>query len=531
MISILETISDNYDDLRIDWRKVKKAAVTIFKSICKYSDAGDVLYVDPDREIRILVEPQNGVINELINELKIRRRYWYTDSVTRMLEKIISNDSSDEAEVLREYIDKLESFLNRDEILKLVKPSRSLPREKVKECIENETWEVVSDIVYDYDLFTMLTLYGDDRYKELRPKLAESIAKTFASIRCKDRKLYDRALLFWILKIMTIDRTLRGGIKKEIKSMQNLGDKEFFNKIFNEIKDRYVTITDNVAYIDIGEEASAVRSRAMCVTPEIMTNMRSTSFMTLNLLEIYSESMIDESMIDEDMKNNIRELVRKTVNWINVNFNTYVKNPYFSALFCRVFHEYCKNFGSHCRNNEIVKVLAKKFKALSAIKECPVTKIKEDILSYAIELSKKCEPEDDRIHPKVAALLIREGEDGEIKVIAEAFRNETGDGEHAESILLSKMGRHKGPYTLITTLEPCTTRRHRNFKSCTDLILHYKNRIWRIIVGHPDPNPEIEGEGILKLKDAGVMVEVFPPSLMEAIEKLNEEFIKQYSDP
>lgn len=141
----------------------------------------------------------------------------------------------------------------------------------------------------------------------------------------------------------------------------------------------------------------------------------------------------------------------------------------------------------------------------------------------AIELSEKCQPEDERTHPKVGAVLIKDG-----KIIGEAFRGEIKDGEHAEYTLLERKCVHKDVRgaTLITTLEPCTTRTDPK-KPCSTHIV--KRGIRRVIIGMLDPDPRVSGQGEMFLLRHNVAIDHFPAHLKRMIWKLNKDYIDQHS--
>lgn len=145
-------------------------------------------------------------------------------------------------------------------------------------------------------------------------------------------------------------------------------------------------------------------------------------------------------------------------------------------------------------------------------------------IKMAIEASEKCVSKDDKkIHPKVGAAIITK--DGHIIC---AYREEKRAGEHAEYTALfdvekaQKLDLHGA--TLVTTLEPCTSRKHEN-KPCA---LHIADRgIQKVIVGMIDPNPEIRGKGILFLQRKNIKVEFFPNSQHEQVRRLNKDFWDQ----
>ncbi|WP_232623005.1 bifunctional diaminohydroxyphosphoribosylaminopyrimidine deaminase/5-amino-6-(5-phosphoribosylamino)uracil reductase RibD [Pareuzebyella sediminis] len=101
-------------------------------------------------------------------------------------------------------------------------------------------------------------------------------------------------------------------------------------------------------------------------------------------------------------------------------------------------------------------------------------------------------------NPMVGALLVYNG-----KIIGEGFTSAYG-GPHAEvnaiasvedKSLLSKA-------TLYVTLEPCC--HFGKTPPCTDLII--KSKIPHVIIGLTDPHEKVSGQGIRKLRSAGIDV-------------------------
>lgn len=137
----------------------------------------------------------------------------------------------------------------------------------------------------------------------------------------------------------------------------------------------------------------------------------------------------------------------------------------------------------------------------------------------AIEEARKSIPEDDRPHPRVGAVVAKDG-----RVLSQAHRGETLKS-HAEYIALER----KLPDDLVagatvyTTLEPCTTRTHPKVP-CAQRIID--RRISRVVIGMLDPNPEIRGIGYQALRDAGIDVQLFPGDLARQVEEINREFTR-----
>lgn len=150
----------------------------------------------------------------------------------------------------------------------------------------------------------------------------------------------------------------------------------------------------------------------------------------------------------------------------------------------------------------------------------PIPEKVEDVKIEAIELtikeSEKCISEDDRLQPKVGAVLIKNG-----KIIASAYRGEINPGEHAEYTLLNKKleGFDFSDSILITTLEPCTVRSsHKD--TCAEII--EKCGIKEVIIGVLDPNDEIRGNGILYLIHHGISVGLFEDIYVRKVIKINK---------
>jgi pyrimidine deaminase RibD-like protein len=137
----------------------------------------------------------------------------------------------------------------------------------------------------------------------------------------------------------------------------------------------------------------------------------------------------------------------------------------------------------------------------------------------AIQEARQSVAEDGRAHPKVGAVVVKDGE-----VVSKAHRGETPKG-HAEFIALE--GKLSDDLvagsTVYTTLEPCTTRTHPKIPCAQRLI---ERRVGRVFIGMLDPNPEIRGLGIQALNDAGIETQFFPRDLQSQIEELNREFIR-----
>src|SRR5262244_1395211 len=92
--------------------------------------------------------------------------------------------------------------------------------------------------------------------------------------------------------------------------------------------------------------------------------------------------------------------------------------------------------------------------------------------------------------------------------------------KHAEVIALERAGAKGRGGTLYLNLEPCCHQGRTG--PCTDAVI--AAGIKRVVVAMTDPNPQVAGKGIEKLRVAGITVET---SLMQGeARKLNEAFAK-----
>src|SRR4051812_44732250 len=77
-------------------------------------------------------------------------------------------------------------------------------------------------------------------------------------------------------------------------------------------------------------------------------------------------------------------------------------------------------------------------------------------------------------------------------------------GPHAEIVALRQAGESARGATMIVTLEPCA--HHGRTPPCVDAII--EAGIARVVVGIEDPDPNVQGKGIARLREADVEVEV-----------------------
>lgn len=118
-------------------------------------------------------------------------------------------------------------------------------------------------------------------------------------------------------------------------------------------------------------------------------------------------------------------------------------------------------------------------------------------------------------NPRVGCVIAR----GE-QVIAEGFHLQAG-GPHAEIVALQQAGAQAVGATAYVSLEPCS--HHGKTPPCADALIDA--RVARVVCAMPDPNPLVAGQGLEKLRQAGIEVEC--GVLQAEAEALNPGFIKR----
>ena len=115
-------------------------------------------------------------------------------------------------------------------------------------------------------------------------------------------------------------------------------------------------------------------------------------------------------------------------------------------------------------------------------------------------------------NPRVGCVLVSDS-----GVVGEGWHERTGEA-HAEVLALSAAGVAARGATAYVTLEPCN--HHGRTPPCADALI--AAGVARVVVALQDPNPKVAGEGIAKLRAAGITVDC---GLMEsAARKLNIGF-------
>lgn len=117
-------------------------------------------------------------------------------------------------------------------------------------------------------------------------------------------------------------------------------------------------------------------------------------------------------------------------------------------------------------------------------------------------------------NPSVGAALVANG-----RIIAEDYHHRAGE-PHAEALALSAAGSSAAGATLYVNLEPCVHQGHT--PPCVEAII--KAKVNRVVVAMIDPNPQVNGKGLERLRNAGIEVEL--GLLEDKARRLNEAFIK-----
>lgn len=121
-------------------------------------------------------------------------------------------------------------------------------------------------------------------------------------------------------------------------------------------------------------------------------------------------------------------------------------------------------------------------------------------------------------NPRVGCIVVSDG-----KQVAAGFHEYPG-GPHAEINALSQLGGNAEKCTVYVTLEPCSHT--GKTPPCADALIHANPD--RIVIAMQDPNPLVAGEGISRLKRAGIDV-IYGVQKTQALE-LNAGFIKRMTD-
>jgi len=106
-----------------------------------------------------------------------------------------------------------------------------------------------------------------------------------------------------------------------------------------------------------------------------------------------------------------------------------------------------------------------------------------------------------RPNPSVGAIIVKDG-----TVIGRGW-TQPGGRPHAEAIALEAAGSAARGGTLYVTLEPCAHASARG-PSCADLVA--ASGLLRVVIGCEDPDPRTAGQGLTRIRSAGVAADLLP---------------------
>lgn len=137
------------------------------------------------------------------------------------------------------------------------------------------------------------------------------------------------------------------------------------------------------------------------------------------------------------------------------------------------------------------------------------------------EMEKSRSEHTEKPDPKVGAVLATT--DGIL--IEKAHRGEVRIGNHAEFTIFERklLDKSVEDSVLYTTLEPCIERNAPK-KGCTYRAIDA--RVGKVVIGHIDPDPDVAGDAVQILENAGITVEYFDKDLEEFIDRMNSEYFR-----
>ena len=140
-----------------------------------------------------------------------------------------------------------------------------------------------------------------------------------------------------------------------------------------------------------------------------------------------------------------------------------------------------------------------------------------EFMSRAVQLARKglytTHP-----NPRVGCVIVKDGQ-----IIGEGFHKKAGEG-HAEVQALASLTTDAKGATAYVTLEPCS--HYGRTPPCAEALI--KAGVATVVYGMQDPNPQVAGNGLKMLADAGT--EVLGPVLENECRALNPGFIKRMEE-
>lgn len=101
-------------------------------------------------------------------------------------------------------------------------------------------------------------------------------------------------------------------------------------------------------------------------------------------------------------------------------------------------------------------------------------------------------------NPRVGCVVVRDG-----KVVGSGWHERAGE-LHAEIHALAQAGELARGATVYVTLEPCS--HHGRTPPCAEALV--KAGVGRVVVAMVDPNPQVAGDGLTQLQQAGIQTDI-----------------------
>jgi diaminohydroxyphosphoribosylaminopyrimidine deaminase/5-amino-6-(5-phosphoribosylamino)uracil reductase len=120
-------------------------------------------------------------------------------------------------------------------------------------------------------------------------------------------------------------------------------------------------------------------------------------------------------------------------------------------------------------------------------------------------------------NPLVGAIVVKNG-----VIVGQGFHRYDGV-KHAEVLALEEAGQHAKDATIYVNLEPCCHRGNgKRTPPCCEALIAAE--VKRVVCCITDPNPRVNGSGVVALRDAGISVSVGPKT--SAARLLNAEYLR-----
>lgn len=353
---MLRVLSEDDEEL------VKSLAVNTFKRLRKY---GDSLYVDPGdpRLIPLKLWKWKSPFKDVIESVSIRRRYWYTYIVREQLEAILGSPN---------IVDGLKNYLGKKEIIEKTKVNVDSTEQKI-DIIKKGNLRELCIMEYDYEFHTSLDCYRDkiihdsEAEEKLRKKILEHVKSEYnLSEDFRSRSICDPALLFWALQLW-IENFDKFNLIAQSHNMVLL-------EVFEKFKKKYIKETSSGCYLEFFKNGGQV-DPAVSVTPEIMKSMRSTLYLTLDLLQIVNqlEKMENTSNSNLPQLSKIKlmasEIIEKSLSWLKANKGEIIESPVFSSIFCRILVFYYNVVKKVDVASQVSAILMEEYKMFQSKKE------------------------------------------------------------------------------------------------------------------------------------------------------------------